>query len=367
MNRGDAAVPCRSGRLLTFRSGGWVLLVAGLMCLAVVARWVMGVYAERGVAVRGDGRHVESYGFDLSTCLAPRELIAAAGFPKDGIPALTSPEVFTRVQAAEFDRELQRGHQGKYLVPSDRVIGVETGGAARAYPLRIVSWHEVVNDTLGGRPIVVTYSPLCDSTVVFDRRVGDETLEFGVSGLVYNSNLLMYDRRPAGAGESVWSQLQFRAVAGPAAVAGRKLTIVPAVVVHWSDWQAAHPQTTILAPDRSRMEVYKRSYGAYFASEKLHFPVVPLPPKDTWPLKTPIVAVRTTGDWHVFSLPDIGARTGGSMGSETEIDGVEVRLDWRDAPSAVWPRTGDGGPVEVVYSFWFAWHAMTAGGTNGPR
>ena len=109
------------------------------------------------------------------------------------------------------------GH-GRFLVPGDLVIGLSLHGEARAYPLEILALHEVCNDTLGGEPILVTYQPLCDSAVVFERRVDGHTREFGVSGLLYNSNLLMYDRHPEQPqDESLWSQLQFRALAGPAA------------------------------------------------------------------------------------------------------------------------------------------------------
>lgn len=257
-------------RLLDFRSGGWVLLIAVGLCVATVVLWVQRLGGQRPIV--GDGRNVATYGFDLSTCLVPRGEIVAAGFAKDGLPAMTNSAVFTPAQADEFSHELRAAHQGRFLVDSDRVIGVVVNGAARAYPLRVITWHEVVNDTLGGRPIVVTYNPLCDSTVVFDRRVAGETLELGVSGLLYNSNLLMYDRRPEARGESLWSQLQFRAIAGPAAEKGRTLALVPAVVVHWSDWLARYPDTSVLAPDRDRLRVYQNTYDPYFGSDLLRFP-----------------------------------------------------------------------------------------------
>lgn len=356
---GTEAVAGRSGRrLLDLRSGGWLLLLAALLCVLTVALWAQRLLDQPSRV--GDGRNVASYGFDLSTCLVPRAQIVTTGFSKDGLHAPTDPPVFTVTQAQEFGAELRRTHQGKFLVDSDRVIGVVVDGAARAYPLRMLNWHEVVNDTLGGRPIVVTYNPLCDSVVVFDRRVAGETLEFGVSGLLYNSNLLLYDRRPDSRSESLWSQLQFRAVTGPAAAEGRKLDVVPAAVLRWADWWAAHPETTILAPDLTRMKAYQNTYDAYFGSEMLRFPVEPLPPAGGWPLKTAVIAVRTTGDWHVFRVADIVAHAGDQTHWDTTLDGTSVRFQYHEVPSAAWVVPVDGVQPEVAYAFWFAWYAAHA-------
>jgi hypothetical protein len=342
--------------MLGFRSGGWVLLLAALLCLGILGSWLVGLLSAERQPMIGDGRTVASYGFDLSTCLVPRDHIVASPLPKDGLPALTDPEIFTIPAMEEYARQLRRGHQGKFLVDPDRVIGVVAGGEARAYPLKILNWHEVVNDQLGGSPIAVTYSPLCDSAVVFDRRVGDGTLEFGVSGLLYNSNLLMYDRCPSVAAESLWSQLQFRAVAGPGAGRGQRLRIVPFVLVHWSDWRERHPDTTVLAPDRARLKLYKRTYSAYFASAKLLFPVEPLP-KPGRPLKTPILAVDVGAGWQVYDLAELSARIVGGATWHTTQDDVDLRFALRTDPPVAWPETADGGRVPAVPALWFAWHA----------
>lgn len=105
--------------------------------------------------------------FDLSESSIPRSQILSGGPPKDGIPALSDPEVLAADRAA-------------YLAPTDRVIGVVLRGEARAYPVRILNWHEVVNDRIGGRPVAVSYCPLTGSAIVFDRTVGDRPLTFGV-------------------------------------------------------------------------------------------------------------------------------------------------------------------------------------------
>jgi hypothetical protein len=334
----------------------WPLAVSALMCIGIVALWTVRL-AWRTPAI-GDGENVASYGFDLTTCLVDRDFIAAGGFPKDGLPAMVDPRVFTRAEMEEFSRQMRRGHQGKYLVATDRVIGVEIGGEARAYPLKVISWHEVINDTLGGVPIVVTYSPLCDSVVVFDRRVGGETLMFGVSGLLYNSNLLMYDRREDPADESLWCQLDFRAVAGPAAEAGSTLTLVPALMTHWGDWQASQAATTILAPDMGRWKLYKRSYSPYFAHDELRFPVDPLP-ADGLALKTPVVALRAAGGpWQAFTYAEIAAVANADGVWTTAVDGSKVTLTYREDPPVVAPVLDGETPLDVVYALHFAWHAI---------
>jgi len=119
--------------------------------------------------------------FDLRNLTIPMDQLLHGGPPKDGIPALTEPKT-VRVARADF------------LLPDDRIVAVTKNDESRAYPIRLLNWHEIVNDTLGGVPIAVVYCPLCDSVTVVDRRMDGAALEFGVSGMLYQSNVLMYDR-----------------------------------------------------------------------------------------------------------------------------------------------------------------------------
>ena len=198
----------RPERLFTFRSGGWVLALAGVVTLVGTLWNLAPLMDPKRLRPRGDGRTAASYGFDLTTTLVPKDKIVSCGMVTDALPSLTDPKAITLSELSG----LETVGRGKYLVPSDKVIGVVVDGAARAYPLRVLVWHEVVNDTVSGVPIVVTYNPLSEGMAVFDRRVGGRTLAFGVSGLLYQSNLLMYDRAGTRPDESLWSQLQARAV-----------------------------------------------------------------------------------------------------------------------------------------------------------
>jgi len=249
----------------------------------------------------------------------------------DALAPLTDPKAITLSELSGLETI---GH-GKYLVPSDKVIGVVIDGAPRAYPLRVLVWHEVVNDTVSGVPILVTYNPLSEGIAVFDRRVAGQTPTFGVSGLLYQSNLLMYDRAATRAAQSLWSQLQARAISGPAAAAGRSLELVPFALAKWEDWQTAWPQTTVLAPVDGDGKKYGQDvYGSYFNSDALRFPVDPLPPEGSLGRKTRVFVDGTPGAWTLTPLP---------------VQDDESRFE----------VVGPSGttPVRGFYAFWFAWYA----------
>jgi uncharacterized protein DUF3179 len=324
----------RSERLFTFRSGGWVLLLAFALTLVGTLWNLAPLLDPKRVRPRGDGRTTASYEFDLGTTLVPRAQIVSAGMVTDALPPLHEPKAITLAELTG----LETIGRGKYLVPPDKVIGVVVNGAARAYPLRVLVWHEVVNDTVDGVPILVTYNPLSEGIAVFDRRVAGETLEFGVSGLLYQSNLLMYDRRHERHAESLWSQLQARAVAGPAAAAGRSLSLVPFALARWSDWQAVRPETTLLAPvDGDGSKYGQDVYGSYFNSDELRFPVDPLPPRGPLGRKTRVFVTGRPGAWTVTPLA--------VQKDESRFEVV--------GPSGTTPALG-------FYAFWFAWYATHA-------
>jgi hypothetical protein len=161
------------------------------------------------------------------------------GPPPDGIPALDEPL-------------FQRTGEVRWVDDAEQVLVVEVAGEARAYPVQVLTHHEIVNDTVGGVPVAVTYCPLCGSGIAFDRRVGDRVVSFGTSGQLYLSDLVMYDRQT----ESLWPQIEGRAVAG--ALTGTELTVLPASLVSWEQWRTAHPDGWVL----SRRTGFERQYGA---------------------------------------------------------------------------------------------------------
>jgi hypothetical protein len=165
--------------------------------------------------------------------------IIPGGPPPDGIPPIDDPK-FLAPNAAGF------------LADREPVLAVEVNGVAKAYPLQIMIWHEIVNDTIGGVPVSVTYCPLCNTGVAFERPTIDgELLDFGTSGKLYNANLVMYDRQT----RTYWTQATGQAVLGP--LAGEQLAFVPARIVSFGDWRVENPDGLVLSRDTG----HERPYG----------------------------------------------------------------------------------------------------------
>ena len=197
----------------------------------------------------------------------PYSEIFSGGPPKDGIPAIDAPQ-FTTVDAADT-----------WLAPQEPVILLQVGDDARAYPIQILMWHEIVNDTVGGVPVTLTYCPLCKSVIAFERAFEGQVLDFGTTGRLRYSNMVMYDRQT----ESWWQQATGEAIAGE--LTGRQLAFVPASVVSWADFRAAHPGGEVLSQDTGYSRDYGRNpyagYDSVYGSPDLyHGPATPdvLPP-----------------------------------------------------------------------------------------
>ncbi|MBL8879883.1 MAG: DUF3179 domain-containing protein [Phycisphaerales bacterium] len=309
----------------------YVLLAIWLIWCFVAALGALWVAEHRRAKPGlGDGRNIDTYGFDLRGCLVPLASIEASGAGRDEIPSPVNPAM---IPAAELKPDLRLAGVRK-LRSTERVIGVVIDGEPRAYPLWVMVWNEIVNDTVAGRPIAVTYDALCDSAVVFDRAITNEAgqtevAQFAFSGLLFDSNLLMYDRRDIDGGQSLWSQLQARAIAGPAARRGATLRVLPSTVVTWDTWKARYPESLVMLPDQERKEYFKRDpYMSYLGSDELRFNVQYLPDRSERPFKTPMVAVWRGDGWLVRPATEI----------RDAIDLAE-------------------GDAPVIHSFWFAWYA----------
>ena len=175
---------------------------------------------------------------DFSRHTVPLREFMSGGPGKDGIPALERPRFLPVAKAT-------------YLRPQEPVIALTLAGHARAYPLQILVWHEIVNDTVAGVPVAVTFCPLCNTAIAFDRRVEGRTLSFGTTGNLRNSDLVMYDRQT----ESWWQQFGGEGVVGR--YAGTRLKVLPARIVAWRSFRAEHPDGLVL----SRETGYSRPYG----------------------------------------------------------------------------------------------------------
>ncbi len=181
------------------------------------------------------------------------------GVDVDGIPPLESPRHVRPEAAADW------------IDGSDLVAGAEINGDARAYPFRIIAWHEMVNDTIGGIPVSLAYCTLCGSAILYDGRVGGEVYRFGTSGLLYRSNKLMYDRNT----RTLWNQFSGKPAWGALVGQSIRLDVFPVVVTSWADWYAQHPDTTVLDINTGFIRNYGSgvAYREYFNSPDTWFHV----------------------------------------------------------------------------------------------
>jgi hypothetical protein len=312
----------------------------------------------------GDGHDPATYGFDLSGI--DDDTLVAGGVARDARPVLTRPEVLDGRDVAAYNE----AERGKLLVPDDRVAGLVLGGEARAWPLRLLRRHELVNDVLGGEPVVVAYAPLADLVAGASRRLDDEVLELGISGLFVDSMPLYFDRRQTPTDASLWHPLHLEAVSGPRA--GRRLDLLPVQLATWGEWLAAHPETTVLAPVPEMSRLYRRDpYHSYFGSDLLRFPVDPLPPDDGLRFKDRVVIVGEGADARPFALPRLAEAAGAPSASWTAaVADRPIRIDFRLDPGTATVSRTDGADLDLAvrHAFRFAWHAAAPDApAPGPR
>lgn len=213
------------------------------------------------------------------------EEVVWGGVRVDGIPALIHPHMIAAADA-------------HYLQASEPVFGVSIHGDNRAYPLRILDWHEMADDAVGGEPVALAYCTLCGAGVLFDARAGGHTFVFGSSGLLFRSNKLMYDHET----HSLWNQLTGEPVIGTLAGSGIKLKVLPVVLTSWSEWKEEHPETEVLDihTGYDRLYTLGASYGGYFSSPGTMFPVWRR--GDALPKKARVFALQWNGAAKAYSL-----------------------------------------------------------------
>jgi hypothetical protein len=326
-----------------------VILLAVIVSAALGARILIpALKSGRGPLV-GDKENVDTYGFDLSNLAVERSRLTTGNMVKDAIRPLSGPASLS----PEGVLQRNEAQRGKYLVPTDWVLGLTVNGESRAYPLRVLNWHEIVNDTLGGVPVAVTFNPLSFTAAAFLRRHGDRVPEFGVSGLLYNSTLVMYDRRESGEAESLWLPIQGRGVAGPAA--GSRLETLPCSLVTWASWVTRHPDTTVIdgVPD-FRKHYGMEPYSSYYQRGMLRFPVSPPIPENGPAAMTRTLAYRTAERLICIPLDE---------GKEPELPEGLAGLNLHPVPSGmeVWAPEDGSLPGDLFYTFWFACHAEHQG------
>lgn len=275
-----------------------------------------------------------AFAFDLSNATIPRDAIQSGGPPKDGIPALTDP-IFIP------------GDTASYLRDHDRVLGVFINGQAKAYPIRIMNWHEIINDKLGGEAITVTYCPLCGTGMVFEAQDKGRRAYFGVSGLLYNSDVLLYDK----ATDSLWSQIKKEAIAGP--LVGEQLNWLPVKHTTWAQWMKEYPKTEVVSLQTGYFRDYSRDpYHDYEQSERIMFSVVN---KDSrLSTKTWVLGVEINGTTKAYPLN----RLHDNEILEDKIDGKTIKIHYDAKARSAWLTDKSGKELPSVQIYWFAWSAF---------
>lgn len=339
-------VRCLPPRAATIFSA-FVLALAGLMAAAAEAR----------AAEASDAMRAEFPLADFSIRSVPLSEFTSGGPPRDGIPPIDRPDF---AQAGSDHPFVER------LLGREAVVSVTVNGDARAYPLRILMWHEIVNDEIGGVPVTVTYCPLCNTAIAFDRRLGgpgSQVLDFGTTGRLRHSDLVMYDRQA----ESWWQQFTGEALVGT--LTGEKLTMIPSRLESYARFTARHPDGIVLVPSNPRLRDYGRNpYVAYDAEGAVPFLYGGEMPAGVEPMAR--VVAYETGQGHaavtLAALREAGRFETGDLvltweaGQASALDATRVAAG-RDVGNVVVQRRGpDGGMRDAVHdvTFAFAFHAF---------
>jgi len=274
-------------------------------------------------------------GFRLDNSLIPVNDIKKGGPPRDGIPSLDDPEFVAADDAT-------------YLKDKDRVLGLSINGIAHAYPIRILNYHEIVNDVIGGAAVVVTYCPLCGSGTAFEAAIDGRSYEFGVSGLLYNSDVLMYDRETG----SLWSQLMVQAVTGP--MQGTRLQQLPLSNTSWQEWVQRHPETRVLSNKTGYSRNYRVDpYPNYGRSGKLYFPVTHSSKR--YRRKDIVMGLEIDGQFKAYPLRELKK---GENRFADKFAGEEFSVEFDAKHQTARIVKADGPEIPTTMAFWFAWYAF---------
>jgi hypothetical protein len=286
-----------------------------------------------GALAAGAADAARKGGFALTKLEVELDALVEGGPGKDGIHSVDAPRFAELPEAT-------------WLGPDTEVLGLKVGDQARAYPVRILEYHQIVNDVIGDAPVLVSYDPLAGTPLAYSRRVDGKTLTFGVSGLLYNHNFLMFDRET----ESLWSQFLGRAIAGP--LAGKRLTRLPLRQETAGSWVSRAGETRVLKhPDPERIQYQVSPYSSYWVQDRVIFPV--RASDERFHPKELVLGV-VVGDTARAYLGSILTREGGEV--DERIGGKRVRIRY-DTQTGTFDWEVDEG-VEVVEAYWLAWKAF---------
>jgi hypothetical protein len=272
-------------------------------------------------------------GFTISRQTVDRDDIVPGGPPRDGIRSVDAPGFVPSEEATWID-------------DSTPVLGVVVKDDARAYPVHLMDYHQIVNDVVGGVPLAVTWDPLTGAPLAFERKVDDRTLTFGVSGLLYNSGFLMYDRET----ESLWSQFLGKAISGP--LAGKTLRRVRIRQEDLTSWRTRVGKTRVLErPAPQKIDYRFSPFDRYLVENSVRYPVKAR--DDRFHAKELVLGVVADGKARAY-LGSVLTREGGW--AEDVLQGHKLQIDYSTELSVFrWEAPDD---VQVTEAYWFAWKAF---------
>jgi hypothetical protein len=274
-------------------------------------------------------------GFDLSNSTIPVDKIVDGGPPRDGIPSIDDPN-FIRASMVDF------------LEPNDMVLGVSYNYISKAYPVKILNWHEIVNDYFGKKPVAVTYCPLCGSGLAFEAHVAGKDRTFGVSGLLYNNDLLLYDRQS----ESLWSQIEGKAVSGP--LVGTKLPYIQTRTISWKKWKQMYPYSQVLSTETGYAQNYDHSPYAGYEDRKQ----VPFPAENTDDRHHPkewVLGIEMNGQYKVYPFSEL-QKAEKPIHDQFAGKTLSIQFEKDSRYTEVKMEGGEEYPCKIMY--WFAWMAF---------
>jgi len=276
-------------------------------------------------------------GFDLSNASIPASEVMQGGPPRDGIPSIDNPRFVQPNQAG-------------WLSDDDRVMAIKHNGEAKAYPISILVFHEIVNDKVGGEPVVVSYCPLCGTGMIFEANVGGSVKEFGVSGLLYNSDVLMYDRQT----ESLWSQIEAEAVSGP--LKGTELKALPMEHTTWGAWSEKHPNSLVLSRKtgyENRINYNRQPYPGYKTSDRVYFPVAHR--NSDYHPKEWVVGIEINGEAKAYPFKELKKA---DIPLKDTVGNKEIIVHFDKDSNSAHITDSNGEQLASLMAYWFAWHAF---------
>lgn len=298
------------------------------------------------VAADPNPKAYENWKTDFAITSVDLSEIRSGGPPKDGIPPIDDPKLVD-VGAESM------------LVDQEPVIMLEVNGDARAYPLSVLMWHEIANDVVGGEPVSVTYCPLCNASIVFLAKNDGLKLDFGTTGRLRNSDLVMYDRQT----ETWWQQFSGEAIVGK--LTGAKLKMLPSTTVSWAHFKKQHPQGKVLIPNNPEFRQYGRNPYAYYDTSDRPFLYGGSMPEGIEPMERVIIV--EDGDSEFVITMD-AVRKAGTVEKDGTIvswtSGMVSALDsstiakGREVGQVTVTRKSDGAPLVHHVTFAFVAHAF---------